>query len=86
MNKKFGKLSKTEQEAVELEYHSMNPEDFDSLIMMAEPHTPSVVRLPAKLVETLKAVAKSKGEPEYQVLVRKWIEERLQQESHADAA
>lgn len=86
MKRKFSQLRKSEQEARELEYHWINPEDFDSLMSQAEPHTPSVVRLPVKLVENLKDVAKSKGEPEYQVLVRKWIEERLQQESRADAA
>ncbi len=86
MKKKFSELSKTEQEAIELEYHSMKPEDFDDLMADAEFHTPSSVRLPAEMVESLKVVAKSKGEPEYQTLVKRWIEERLQIESNADAA
>ena len=86
MKRKFSELSKTEQKAVELEYHSMKPEDFDTLMAEAEFHTPSSVRLPAEMVESLKVVAKSKGEPEYQTLVKKWIEERLRLESGADAA
>jgi hypothetical protein len=40
-----------------------------------------VIRLPNQLVETLKAMAGLEGEPHYQSLVRKWIEERLQQEA-----
>jgi hypothetical protein len=36
-----------------------------------------------KLVETLKIVAESEGEREYQALVKRWIEERLRQETSA---
>ena len=86
MKKKFGRLSKADQEAVESEYHLMKPEEFDESMAEAEFHTPSSVRLPLEMVESLKIVAKSKGEPEYQTLVKRWIEERLQQESHPDAA
>jgi hypothetical protein len=39
--------------------------------------------LPAELVETLKMVAESEGEPEYQAIVKRWIEERLRQEPSA---
>ena len=52
MTRKFNKLPKSEQEAIELEYHLMNPEDFDSLMSQAETHAPSIVCLPLKMVET----------------------------------
>jgi hypothetical protein len=80
MKKKFAKLSKTERAKVEAEYHRMKPEDFDEMMSAAARHTPNVVRLPNRLVRKLKAVAKRAGEPEYQTIVRSWIEERLQQE------
>jgi hypothetical protein len=35
------------------------------------------------LIEKLKAVAASEGKSEYQTMVQKWIEERLQQEIRA---
>ncbi len=66
---------------MELDYHQMKPEEFDELISQARPHTPGAVRLPPKLVEAVKMVAESEGEPRYQVLVRRWIEERLRQEA-----
>jgi len=37
--------------------------------------------LPPKLVENLKNLAESEGEPEYQAMVKRWIEERLQRET-----
>ncbi len=79
MKKQFSKLTKAEQEKVELAYHQMKPEDFDELMTNAKRHIPETIRLPKKLVKHLKAVAQSEGEPEYQVMVRRWIEERLQQ-------
>lgn len=81
MKKKAGKPSKAEQEKIELEYHRMNPEDFDELMKQAKRHTPAAIRLPAHLIEALKMMARLEGEPRYQTLVRRWIEERLQQEA-----
>jgi len=81
MKKQFGKLSKAEQEKIESEYHQMKPEEFDELMSEAKLHTPDTVRLPPELVEALKILAELEGEPRYQTLVRKWIEERLQQEA-----
>lgn len=40
MKKQFAKLSKAEQEKVELEYHRMKPEDFDEAMALAKPHKP----------------------------------------------
>jgi predicted DNA binding CopG/RHH family protein len=81
MKKQFGKLSKAEQEKIESKYHQMKPEEFDELMSEAKQHTPDTVRLPSQLVEALKILAELEGEPRYQTLVRKWIEERLQQEA-----
>ena len=83
MSKPFSKLSKAEQEEVELKYHQMQPEEFDELMKQAQLHTPDIIKLPAKLVTKLRKVAKTAGEPEYQTMVRRWIEERLQQERSA---
>jgi len=81
MKREFAKLSRVEQEKVELEYHRMQPEEFDKLMAGAKPHSPDVIRLPRRLVETLKTVAKTEGEPEYKTMVRRWVEERLRQET-----
>jgi hypothetical protein len=81
MKKKLSKLSRLEQEKVELEYHRMQPEEFDELMAGAKPHSPDVIRLPQRLVETLKTVAKTEGELEYKAMVRRWVEERLRQET-----
>ncbi len=35
MKKRFSKLSKTKQKAIELEYHRMKPEDFDDFMLEA---------------------------------------------------
>lgn len=80
MKKEFAKLSKAEKESVELEYHRAKPEEFDRLMSGAKPHSPEAIRLPHLLVETLKTVAEKEGEPEYQAMVRRWVEERLRQE------
>ena len=40
MKKQFGKLSKAEQEKVELEYHRMKPEDFAEAMAKAKRHKP----------------------------------------------
>jgi hypothetical protein len=45
MRKKFSELSPSEQEAIELEYHQMDPEDFDEMMNEAEWHVPQVDRL-----------------------------------------
>jgi hypothetical protein len=79
MKKQFGKLTKAQQEKAELAYHQMKPEDFDEQMSQATRHSPAAIWLPKRLVRHLKAVAKAEGEPEYQVMVRRWIEERLQQ-------
>jgi hypothetical protein len=81
MKKQFSNLSKAEQEKIEKKYHQMNPADFDDL--MSEPETAATasIRLPGKIVEALKIVAKLEGERKYQTMVRKWITERLRQEA-----
>jgi hypothetical protein len=83
MKRRFDELSKTEQEAVELAYQQMEPEEFDEQMAQAKRQAPAALRLPPELVESLKAVAESEGEPEYQTMVRRWIEERLQQKRAA---
>jgi hypothetical protein len=83
MKKQFGKLKKAEQEAVEQAYHQMNPQEFDQLMTQAKRHAPDVIRLSPQLVDRLKEQAKSVGESEYQAMVERWIEERLQQETLA---
>ena len=83
MKKQFGKLPKAEQQKTEAHYHRMKPRDFDKPMSHAKPHSPRAIRLPRELVETLKTLAESEGEPEYQAMVRRWIEERLQRETSA---
>jgi len=79
--KRFEKLSKAERKKVESEYHGMKAQDFKELMSNARPHTPAVIRLPEKLIETLKTFAESAGERQYQTMVKRWIEERLRQEA-----
>jgi len=81
MKKRFSSLSKAEQEKIELEYHQMNPADFDDLMSQAKTVATASIRLPGELVEALKILAKLEGERGYQTMVRKWITERLQQET-----
>jgi hypothetical protein len=81
MKKRFARLSEQEQRKVELEYHQMDPAEFDEFMSKAKKHTPNLVRLPATLVEALNAVADLEGERDYQTMVRRWIEERLRQEA-----
>ena len=81
MTKQFGKLSKAEQEKVELEHHQMQPEEFDGAMSQAKRRSPNAIRLPPQMVETLKTLAEIEGEPRYQALALRWIEERLQQEA-----
>jgi len=42
MKKRFEKLSKSEQEKVEAEYHNMDPHEFDTIMARALPHRPNV--------------------------------------------
>lgn len=81
MKKRFSKLTKTEQEKIEAEYHQMKPEDFDEQMMDAKHHSPDVIRLPKDLIAILQAMAQLEGETHYQAMVTKWIKERLQQEA-----
>ena len=74
---------KREQKKVEVEYRRMKPEDFDETMSTAIRHTPNTVRLPNRLVEKLKTVAKRQGKAEYQTIVKAWIEERLQRDLDA---
>jgi hypothetical protein len=45
----------------------------------AKTHVVESIRLPRRMVKTLKAVAESEGERGYETMVKKWIEERLHQ-------
>lgn len=81
MKKKFAKLSKREQEKVEASYHRMNPEDLDEAMSAATRQSPNAIRLPSRLVDKLRTVAKLEGKAEYQTMVKTWIEERLQEKA-----
>ncbi len=86
MKQRFNELSKTEQQDIELAYHQMKPEDFDEQMKQAEWHVPPVVQLSPQLAETLQVMAESAGETDFQTMVKRWIEERLQQERLAAGA
>jgi len=79
MKRQFAKLSKSEQEKLEANYHRMKSEELDEVMSHAKPHSPNAIRLSSRLVEKLKTVAESEGEPEYQAMVQRWVRERLQQ-------
>jgi predicted DNA binding CopG/RHH family protein len=81
MRKPFNELSKAEQERIELEYHHMDPAEFNQPMSQARKCAARSIRLSDELVEALKVVAELEGEREYQTMVRKWINERLQQET-----
>ena len=81
MKKRLSNLSSPEQEKTELEYHQMDPVEFDELMSQAKTCATASIRLPSELVELLKVMAKLEGERGYQALARKWISERLQQET-----
>ena len=51
MKKRLGDLSSTEQEKVELEYHQMDPAEFDELMSQAKTCSTASIRLPGELVE-----------------------------------
>lgn len=79
MKKEFAKLSKAEQEKTESNYHRLRSEELDRVMSRAKPYSPNVIRLSSRLVEKLKTVAESEGEPEYQAMVQRWVKERLRQ-------
>lgn len=81
MKRQFARLSGREQAKVESEYHRKKPEDFDQLMVGAISHSPDAIRLPRRMVATLKAVAETEGEPEYETIVKRWLEERLRKET-----
>lgn len=80
MKNRFGKLTKAKQERIELEYHRMDPHQFDEHMVQAKTHVVESIRLPHRMVQSLKSVAESEGKRGYKTMVRKWIEERLHQE------
>jgi hypothetical protein len=81
MKKQLAKLPESERQKIEAEYHRMSPSAFDDRMSRAKRQSPGAIRLPSKLVENLKALAESEGEREYQTMVKRWIEERLQKET-----
>ena len=81
MKKKFGNLSKEEQEKRETEYHRMKPQEFNQLMARPKRYSPPAIRLPAAWLDRLEVMAELEGEPDYHIMVRRWIEERLRQES-----
>jgi len=42
MKKRFAKLSKSEQEKVEADYHNTDPHEFDTIMSRASVHRPKV--------------------------------------------
>jgi hypothetical protein len=81
MKKQFSRLSKPDQQKAELEYHRMKPGQLDYALAKGTHHSPGTIRLSPRLVERLKAFATNEGEPEYQTMVRRWVEQRLRQEA-----
>ena len=81
MKKRLGDLSKAEQEKIEVGYHHKDAAEFDGPMSQAKTYATASIRLPGELVETLKVVAQLEGERGYQSMVRKWIDERLQQKA-----
>jgi hypothetical protein len=81
MKKKFGNLSKEEQEKRETEYHRMKPQEFNQLMARPKRYSPPAIRLPSAWLDRLEVMAELKGESDYHIMVRRWIEERLRQES-----
>ncbi len=81
MKKHLGKLPKPEREKIEAEFLARNPRDFDDRMSRAKRYSPRAIRLSPKMIEHLKMLAKSEGEPEYETMVKRWIEERLEKET-----
>lgn len=61
MKNRFGKLTKAKQETIELKYHQMSPHDFDEHMSRAKIHVVESIRLPRRMVQSLKSVAESEG-------------------------
>lgn len=80
MKTKCASLPRRKQEEVEAEYHQMKPADFDQAMSAAVRRSPNAIRLPRRLVNKLRTVAKAEGKGEYRTMVKAWIEERLQRE------
>jgi hypothetical protein len=70
-----------EQEKIESEYHRMKPKELDQLMTRAKRYSPPAIRLPAAWIDRLEVMAELEGELGYHTMVRRWIEERLRQES-----
>jgi hypothetical protein len=51
MKKQFRKLTKSEKESVETQYHKMSPQDFDERMSRLKRQSLGAIRLPSKLVE-----------------------------------
>lgn len=83
MKKQLGKLPKSQRHKIETQYHNMSPRDFDERMSRERRRSPGSLRLPSNLVENLKTLAESEGVAEYQQMVKRWIEERLQHETSA---
>jgi hypothetical protein len=83
MRKQFAKLPTTEQQKVEAWYHKQNPREFCDVMRRASSHSPDVIRLPPRLTATLKRLAKREGEPEYQIMITRWLKERVQKEARS---
>lgn len=81
MKNRFGKLTKAKHETIELKYHQMNPRVFDEQMSQAKTHVVESIRLPRRMVQSLKSVAESEGKRGYKTMVREWVEERLHQEA-----
>jgi predicted DNA-binding protein len=60
----------------------MNPRVFDEQMSQAKTHVVESIRLPRRMVQSLKSVAESGGKRGYKTMVREWIEERLHQEAN----
>ncbi len=81
MKKRIRDLSAVEREQLEEAYHQMSPADLDELMAHATRYLPVMFHLPEALVERLEALAEVSGESQYQTMICRWIEERLQQET-----
>jgi len=46
MKNRFGKLTKAKQQTIELEYHQMNPHEFDEHMSQAKTQVVESIRLP----------------------------------------
>ena len=81
MKKRFGTLSKREQERVEAQYHAKSAEEFDLLMTRAKRHSPDVIKVPARLATKLRIRAEREGKRDYEAMVLGWVEERIRKEN-----